>query len=81
MALDLKQVPNTPGIYKFFSKNKIKNGKNNEKKNIEDFVLYKTKIIKDEKKYFLSLSRFKIKKRLGNNKANKLSSKKILKPT
>ncbi len=23
MALDLKQVPNTPGIYKFFSKNKI----------------------------------------------------------
>ena len=65
----------------FFSKNKIKNGKNNEKKNIEDFVLYKTKIIKDEKKYFLSLSRFKIKKRLGNNKANKLSSKKILKPT
>ena len=65
----------------FFSKNKIKNGKNNEKKNIEDFVLYKTKIIKDEKKYFLLLSRFKIKKRLGNNKANKLSSKKILKPT
>ena len=23
MALDLKQVPNTPGIYKFFSKNKV----------------------------------------------------------
>jgi excinuclease UvrABC nuclease subunit len=23
MALDLKQVPHTPGIYKFFSKNKI----------------------------------------------------------
>ena len=23
MALDLKQIPNTPGIYKFFSKNKI----------------------------------------------------------
>ena len=23
MSLDLKQVPNTPGIYKFFSKNKI----------------------------------------------------------
>ena len=23
MALDLKQVPKTPGIYKFFSKNKI----------------------------------------------------------
>ena len=23
MALDLKHVPNTPGIYKFFSKNKI----------------------------------------------------------
>ncbi len=23
MALNLKHVPNTPGIYKFFSKNKI----------------------------------------------------------
>ena len=23
MSLDLKQVPDTPGIYKFFSKNKI----------------------------------------------------------
>ena len=23
MTLDLKQVPNTPGIYKFFSKSKI----------------------------------------------------------
>ena len=61
----------------FFSKNRIRNGKNNVKKNIEDFVLYKTKIIREQKKYFLLFSLFIIKKRLGNNNAIKLSSKNI----